>query len=115
MKYISAYIGCKNYWCAVYNIGKFKTDDANEIELFITDDKEGDKTYFALDLFNLPRLEELIAKDDLFDAEEKKKPEYATFLQYYQNLKDGKIDYFIFRLFFDDKATLDTVDMNNKV
>lgn len=114
MKYISAYVGCNEYWCAVYNIGKFKTDDAKEIEMFISDDKEGDKLYFALDLYNLPCLEELIANDDWYDGEEKSKPEYASFLQYYQDLKDGKVDYFIYRLFFEDELTLNDCELNGK-
>lgn len=90
LKYIHA--RHMDYWYAVHGVGDYTQEDAEGLEFSITNDEKGRKCFFLLDLLNLPALERIIAEKD---EKEKNEPGHELFLQRYQALKNGEIDFFI--------------------
>lgn len=98
MKYI--YMRHMDYWYGVYRIGEFKNIGLDEVEFHILDqaDKESSE-FFHFDYYTLPALTKMIADDDYMESDE---PGYPKFLEKYEALKGGELEFFIGSLYYPD-------------
>ncbi len=86
-----------DYWWCVYNM--MERHCLSGVEFSITDDVNGEKQFFHLDLYSLIELESTIRIQEFVQPED---PFYCYFLNQIERLRQGKIDYFIGWLYYQD-------------
>jgi hypothetical protein len=73
---------------------------ADDYDFWLTDDREGERVYFSLELMNLPHLAYLLSEDWHFQAEVR---DLAAYQNRYKALRGGDIRYFIGNLYYGEK------------
>ena len=81
-----------DYWWCAYGINE--GENLSAVEFSITEDKNGEKLFFHLDLYTLAGLEH---PEGFMEPDT---PEYLLFLDQANRLRNGEIDYFIGGLYY---------------
>jgi len=95
-----------DYLWAIHSIGKYTQTDAHGLEFSIWDIEEksdlakDNNFFFHFDLYNLPGLDFLIANGEYIEKDDKR---YDVFINQRNALKNGKSEYFIDGLFYDEE------------
>jgi len=81
-----------DYWYNVYQIGDFEKVDANGVEFNISDQEGRGDEFFHFDFYTLTALTRMIEDNDFIENCDS---EYPEFIENYEALKSGKIEFFI--------------------
>lgn len=86
-----------DYWYSVYHIGKYANIHADEVEFYISSQANGEGETFHFDFYSLPALTKMIENNDFISNDNS---EYTLFIEKFNALKEGKIDFFIGSLYY---------------
>ena len=96
-KYI--HIRHHDYWWGVYNIGNLKSGDISGVEFSLSNDLGREDFYFHFDFYTLLALENMLVENEFIKADSS---DYAHLLERFRGIQNGKLDYFIGSLYYED-------------
>lgn len=85
-----------NYWWGVYRCAK-DWSVPNGVEFSLTEDEEGEKTFFHFDFYNRFALEEMFRTQEFIESDN---PDYPAFSENIRRLCLGEQDWFLGALYY---------------
>lgn len=88
-----------DYWYTVYRIGKYEKNSLDEVEFHISNQNNREAPeFFHFDFYSLTALKRIIEENDFIDHSDL---EYEKFIEKYNALQSGEIDFFIGSLYYE--------------